>query len=197
MKILTTILFVIFITSCTQSNRQFTFEETKFFSPYKPGNIMIFENSQNIIDTFEIIKIDSSIRTDLGFFGHEVQNVKTIFIRQLPIDTSHGLTKNQIEKNKLDWCEFLTAAKSPDENKIIYCLRFKGLESCTENSFGQFIDTVTVMGKRLTNCYTFKNNDSRTNDSNSVVTTVYWTLDSGMVAYKLSNGVECIRKSIR
>ncbi|MEO8174795.1 MAG: hypothetical protein ABI581_16985 [Sediminibacterium sp.] len=197
MKPLTIFFLLLAAISCKRANRQFTFEESKFFSAYKPGDTLLFESSQNDIDTFSVITIDSSLRTHLGFFANEIQNDKIIFIRQLPIDTSRGATEEFIRKNRLDHHEFLSAHKRPEEQTIMYCIRFNGFESCTQNSFGEFIDTVTIKGRKFKDCYTFRNQKLRSDSSSEKIVTIYWTVNAGLIAYKCVNGTDWVRKNIR
>ena len=189
------LLFLI-LSSC-HNNRQFTSEESKFFKPYKPGDTLFFLSSLNERDTFSIISIDSAIGTKLGFFANEVQNNKYIFIRKLPIDTSHGMSEDFIKKNRLDYHEFLSAHKHPEEKTLTYCVRFKEFEACTQNSFGQLVDTITIMGKKIKDCYTFKNINLQSDSSDMIISNIYWTVESGLIAYKLVNGTEWIRTSFR
>ena len=187
LTILIGILFLI-LPGC-HNNNEFTPKENRFFGAYKLGDTLFFKSSENDRDTFTIISIDSSLRTDLGFFGNQVQNDKNIFLRQLPIDTTHGSTEAHIKKHKLDYKQFLSIHKRPKENTLNYCVRFKEFESCSDK-FGLLTDTITIMGKQIKNCYSLKNNNITSDSSGSTISSIYWTIDDGLVAYKQFNGTE-------
>lgn len=181
-------LSILLLTTC-HSGLQFTPHENRFFKTYEIGDTLFFFSSENERDTFTVIRIDSLLRTGLGFFGNQIQNDKNIFIRQLPIDTTHGSTEAHIKAYRLDHKQFLGAHKRPKENTLSYSIRLKEFEAFSEK-FGLLSDSISVMGKTFKNCYTLRNSNINSDSSGTTISHIYWTIDSGMVAYKQFNGTE-------
>lgn len=192
-SILVTILVLLF--SCRQDTGYITAEQRKLFKPYHPGDTIYFISSKNDIDTFLFIRCDSTRTSDKNLIGPERhQNHVNSFIRKLPRDTTNALSAEFMEKNRLDHREFLCVHKYPDEKQANYGIRFLDFEGFSQNQFGQaLIDTITIMGRRFEKCYTFKNSLVKSARSRNTISDIYWTIDSGLVAYRAINGTEWVR----
>lgn len=197
-----TILLCLIYSSCTWKpfpNEKYEIGEDyrNLIAPYSLGDTLIFKGSQNIIDSFVISGIDSSIHDKKGYL-FDIPNSKSISIsyRQIPID-----------KWKYKWLEgkgdgkehlhtedgtFLTIVKFPQRDSTEYYYNFKEFR-CSKNEIPKLNkDTIEINGLKITNYYKIENCAVSSLDENSIKV-CFSTITKGLVAFKTYNDITWTR----
>jgi len=169
-------------------------------NPYKIGDTLIFQSSQNEIDSFLISKIDSSLNNRKGHFIN-ARNVKTIsvYYRQIPIDRwAHSrieMGPNNTDKKKItEDATLIDIVRFPDNETTDLHFNLRIFYGCgIRDSLLLHTDTITIAALKFTNYYKIDYCPEDTQEPTNIKT-AYSTLDKGIVAYQYSNGVWWTRK---
>ncbi len=168
--------------------------------PYYVGDTLIFQSSQNEIDSFLISKIDSSLNNEKGHFIN-ARNTKTIsvYYRQIPIDQwAHSRIEmgpnNAHEKEITEDATLISIVRYPDNETTHLHFNLKIFLGCEiKDSLPLHSDTMRIARKKFTNYYKIDYCADDIQEPTSIKA-AYSTIDEGLVAYQYSNGVWWTRK---
>jgi hypothetical protein len=205
MKTLYAIIILLFLSSCYWD--AFPIEKYQIdnsfrdlIRPYKVGDTLIFQSSQNEIDSFLISKIDSSLNNRKGHFIN-ARNTKTIsvYYRQIPIDRwAHSRiemgSNNAHEKKITEDATLIDIVRYPDDETTDLRFNLKIFYGCgIKDSLLLHTDTMVIAGRKFTNYYKIEYCAEDVQGPTSIQV-AYSNVDKGIVAYQYSNGVWWTRR---
>lgn len=174
-------LFIFFICSIMFASCKYYLTETaKSWNPYKTGDVLIFESTDQKLDTFYIAEVEQF------FTGkNEVLNVKCRFLSkdsssQVKADTVHtffiALTAWENEEVAFSLNFYTPRAKFMP----FLAKRITWLDSLPLSNLAGYTDVFTL----LPDNYTSLNIDQ---SDSSLVSKVYWSKRGGLIGYALKN----------
>ncbi|MFC0771968.1 hypothetical protein [Terrimonas alba] len=140
---------------------------------------MKFKDSKRNLALYLILRIDSSLHNERGFFMN-AREYKDISI------ACHEITNS---RRGYDDYNLILITKYPDEDSIYFNLRLKDFYGINPGEpFRHNKDTVIVNDFSFSNYYSFRPyNYAEQEDSNSIAK-IFMTDDQGIVAYQYVNG---------
>lgn len=161
-------------------------------SPYQKGDTMIFKSSQNIVDSFVISDIDSTILDKKGYFINP-RNSKSISIyyKQIPVDKwqeswYEGGTE-EAKKRSRDGL-MISIVKFPDTETTECYFNFKEFGCSKEERLFVNRDTIEIDGLKITDYYKIENCMVSSQTASSIKV-CFSTVDKGLVAFTTNDGI--------
>ena len=167
---------------------------------YKIGDTIIYKSSTNIIDSFLITKVDSSIYNSKGYFISAINRKEvTVYYKQIPVDSwrRHWIEmgpNNSSKKEKSEDASFIIVEKFPDSETVEVYINFKEL-GCSINDIPALKkDTINIGDQKFTNYYEI-NNCATYGNIAMKIPIFYFTIDRGLVAFKDNDGITWTRQN--
>ena len=159
---------------------------------YKIGDTIIFRSSTNLIDSFVISSIDSTLNDKKGFFI-SARNSKSIRVhyRQIPIDkwqrhwTEMGSNNNHKKEISEDGT-LISIEKFPDTESSDYYFNFREFR-CSKSEIPT-LNTDTIILDKLTITNYYKIDNCRYGDESSIQV-CYLNANKGLIAFKTKSEV--------
>lgn len=189
-----TILSIIIISCCSTNDKKFEFNnnESRFLSCYQVNDTIFFQNIDNDIDSFTILKIDSAKGEHCyGFIAPRPTGKSCwVTIKHLPNDKWHRVTinGNTGDTTSIDYRNLIFITKDPENNKTYTNFEFKNFIASDQILNIPKTDTITINNKAITNYYKINHSyPDRVKDSLDIKT-IIWTEKLGLIAYQIKNG---------
>ncbi len=162
------------------------------------GDTLIFRSSQNIIDSFIVSGIDSTINDKKGHFIN-ARNSKSIsvYYKQIPVDKweEYWYEGGTDEANKRSRDGLLIGiTKFPDKEETDYYFNFKEFR-CSKSEVPKLNkDTIELNNLKISKYYKIDNCTVDSENGNGIKV-CYSTVDKGLVAFKTYNGIFWTREN--
>ncbi len=190
MKYRIAIFIFLLLTSCSYSLKDFYLneEEKSFFTSFKAGDTIYYENLNHDFDTLLIIGIDSNEKKEHGVFLAKAAS-HSVFVSFKLLPDNLYTTRVQ-DENRVDtlFQQLLNISKLPVEKKVEYCFMFKDFFEIREALDSLYLDTLRINGHAFSEYYIIESSVPDRRENPYEIDRLIWSKNLGMLAYRNRKG---------
>ncbi|MDF2455818.1 MAG: hypothetical protein K0R51_1811 [Cytophagaceae bacterium] len=186
----TAIFLIALLTSCSYSLKDFYLnaEEKSFFTSFKAGDTIYYENLNHDFDTLLIIGIDSNEKREHGVFMAKPAS-HSVFVSSTLLPVNPYATRVQ-EQNRVDtlFDRLLGIYKLPVEKKVEYVFSFKEFFETRETLDSLYLDTLRINGQAFSEYYIIESSVPDKRENPHEIDRLIWSKNAGLLAYRNRKG---------
>lgn len=195
------VLICIVVSACRYNAKElaFTDKELAFVNPYHEDDTLYFKDLHEHCDTVIIKSIGKDQNDGFGLKNHNpVYNREWVTAAHLQSDYWRGATKNTTGNGELTFQNIIMIEKMPEQKKSNIAIEFRNFKySSSIEKLGAMETTPIALGGRtLTSYYILINQKLGSATDSTNITSVYWTREEGLTAYRNGNGNVWVKASL-